>query len=595
MGKLKERLLTVISDGSHTIGEWRSRYLQRRQGLGPLGCVAENDIDTSKTNGYASDHIVPTAETSELLRQLQDSMEEMALVDEVARIVTSTLVIDEVYDRFAGELKKLVDFDRASVHVIDHDAGVNVTRYDHGPQRSAHPTGDVRPMEGSQTQYVLETGTALVRPDIGADRRFRSDGEYMELGFRSSIVVPLISQSRIVGTIGLRSSLVNAYGARDQRILERLARQIAPAIENASLFEASQRAESQNAVMAEIGRVISSSSEIDEVYEAFAQEFRKLVPFDWITVNLVDSEQGSMTMAYIDGPEIPDRGRGTVVPLRGTFTERVVHSGQGIIAQGDKLEIGEQFPSLKPFLQAGDRSFLGVPLVNRSRVIAALNLVSRDVNAYSQRSLSLARSVGDQISGAIANARLYDQRVAGAEEMAVVDEVARIITSTLDIDLVYERFAAELKKLVDFDRVVINVIDHNAGTFSVKYVSGPMIPSRTVGTVIPLRGSQSPTEHVATMRQTLIRDGVTDDPRFPGEHEYATGLRSSITTPLICKGVVVGAIHVRSRRLGAYGETSRRVLERLAAQIAPAVENTNLFAASQRAESENAVMSEIGR
>ena len=46
----------------------------------------------------------------------------MAVADEVAQILTSTLDINEVYDRFVQELKKLLDCDRASITVIDPDS-----------------------------------------------------------------------------------------------------------------------------------------------------------------------------------------------------------------------------------------------------------------------------------------------------------------------------------------------------------------------------------------------------------------------------------------------------------------------------------------
>jgi len=48
--------------------------------------------------------------------------EAMGLVDEVARIVTSTLNIDEVYEKFALEVKKLVDFDRMNIKLVDLEA-----------------------------------------------------------------------------------------------------------------------------------------------------------------------------------------------------------------------------------------------------------------------------------------------------------------------------------------------------------------------------------------------------------------------------------------------------------------------------------------
>ena len=41
--------------------------------------------------------------------------------------------------------------------------------------------------------------------------------------------------------------------------------------------------------------------------------------------------------------------------------------------------------------------------------------------------------------------------------MAVIAEIGRLISSTLDIDEVYERFAAEAKKLIPFDRLAVNL------------------------------------------------------------------------------------------------------------------------------------------
>ena len=52
-----------------------------------------------------------------------------------------------------------------------------------------------------------------------------------------------------------------------------------------------------------------------------------------------------------------------------------------------------------------------------------------------------------------------------AQENAIMAEIGRIISSTLDIEEVYERFAGLAKEVINFDRIMINVnnvkeIDH---------------------------------------------------------------------------------------------------------------------------------------
>jgi PAS domain S-box-containing protein len=76
-----------------------------------------------------------------------------------------------------------------------------------------------------------------------------------------------------------------------------------------------------------------------------------------------------------------------------------------------------------------------------------------------------------------------------AEEVALADHVARVITSTLDIRQVYDRFAAELKKLVDFDRAMINIIDAAGESFKYQQVAGLVYPGQEIGDTFPLEGS----------------------------------------------------------------------------------------------------------
>jgi PAS domain S-box-containing protein len=175
---------------------------------------------------------------------------------------------------------------------------------------------------------------------------------------------------------------------------------------------AARRLAGENAVLAEIGRIISSSLNIDEVYTRFTEEVRKLIPFDRTNINLVDLEKWTFSDAYVMGVDVPARRQRQVVPLSGTYTEEVVRRREGMLYQTESIEeIGARFPGLKPNIEAGLRSFLCVPLISNDQVIGVLHLSSLKPNAYSQSHLVLAESVASQIAGAIANAQLHAERV----------------------------------------------------------------------------------------------------------------------------------------------------------------------------------------
>ena len=172
--------------------------------------------------------------------------------------------------------------------------------------------------------------------------------------------------------------------------------------------EAARQFARENAVIAEIGKIISSTFVIEEVYEGFAEKVRELVPFDRIVVNLNNLEQGIITQLYVSGMGIPGRGIHDAFPFQGSTNEEVMRTRAGLIILAETAqEMEAQFPALLTYFRSGIRSFLTVPLFYRKVVIGALHFRTNQSKAYKDRHLKLAERIGDQISGMIANAQLF--------------------------------------------------------------------------------------------------------------------------------------------------------------------------------------------
>ncbi len=195
--------------------------------------------------------------------------------------------------------------------------------------------------------------------------------------------------------------------------------------------EAALRLAQETGVIAEIGRIISSSLDIEEVYERFAEAVRKLIPFDLILVNLVNQQEGVMTTAYAAGMEVAGRRKGLVVPIKGSVTEEMIHTGEPILFQPESIEEAQnRFPGLLLSFQGGLRSRLSVPLIARGEVIGSLTLWSKQEKAYGERDVRLAQGVASQIAGAIANARLFSERKRSEEKLRESEESYRSLVET---------------------------------------------------------------------------------------------------------------------------------------------------------------------
>ena len=110
------------------------------------------------------------------------------------------------------------------------------------------------------------------------------------------------------------------------------------------------------------------------------------------------------------------------------------------------------------------------------------------------------------------------------DELAAINEIGGLITSTLHIDEAYEAFASRLMALVDFKRLVISTLDLERKQLLTRYVTGTKIDGFEVGTTHPYRGRPSEGNMAATRRVRLApRPGcVAGIPNGAGSSDAAS-------------------------------------------------------------------------
>ena len=220
----------------------------------------------------------------------------------------------------------------------------------------------------------------------------------------------------IIGLILLGGSLVSFYGLKAVFIVqeEQKRKHVEEALQKSE--EQARQLAQENSIMAEIGRIISSTLNIDEVYALFSAKVKTLLPYDRIAVNLINNDGTTLVNRYLEGNPAPGRNLGEVFPVAGTITGAMIQSRAGsIIDSQNEDEMATKYAGLLPEFKAGFRSFLSIPLISRDKVIGGLHFRSKRFRSYSEKDLKLAQSIASQIAGAIANAQLYG-RLSETEE-----------------------------------------------------------------------------------------------------------------------------------------------------------------------------------
>tara|TARA_B100002003_G_scaffold29779_1_gene24623 strand:+ start:169 stop:1287 length:1119 start_codon:yes stop_codon:yes gene_type:complete len=306
--------------------------------------------------------------------------------------------------------------------LVDHERKLLTVADQQGIIVPSRARGTLIPLAGSQTDQILRTrSSVLVQPEKRAELE---DGYFQLLpaydsGLRSFLTAPLYSKDHIIGILQFQSTKPMAYDQRDVALAERVADQIAGAVANSQLHSELEHEARERQILAEIGRIIGSSLDINDVYEPFAEQVRRIVPFDRIVICDVDVDRGVFTARYIQGLNVPGMESNEPRPLQGSLVAEVARSSAGVVKYlGAADGVQHEYPNLNKWYDAGIRATVGVPLVSGDDVTCVLFLASTALDAYDDDTMELVHRVGFQISGAIANSLLFTERVLAEEALA---------------------------------------------------------------------------------------------------------------------------------------------------------------------------------
>ncbi|HEY2954911.1 MAG TPA: SpoIIE family protein phosphatase [Candidatus Eisenbacteria bacterium] len=219
--------------------------------------------------------------------------------------------------------------------------------------------------------------------------------------FRSALVVPLFRRGETFGAIECldKRGGGGSFSAADLEHLDVAAEQVAFALDNALLYQETQRRALEKEVLLEIAKSVATPLDLDEVIDAIFRSLREVVSYDAAAIYLVNRSTRALELVREIGyPKGSEEAFGLQV-------------GQGIVGWVAKNEKPLIVPdvALDPRYVAArgeTRSELAAPLVVAGRTIGVFNLESDRGDNYHEGHLDLLSAFAAQAAIAIERARL---------------------------------------------------------------------------------------------------------------------------------------------------------------------------------------------
>ncbi|HEX5651494.1 MAG TPA: GAF domain-containing protein [Chitinophagaceae bacterium] len=527
-------------------------------------------------------------ETTRLLKETEQRTAELAVINSVQEGLARELDMQAIYDLVGNKIREVFNAQVVLIANLDHEQGIEHFKYHIEKDERSYPNS--RPFDKLR-QHLIQTRQKIVINEKFAEA-FTRFGMKVIPGTEmpeSALFVPLIKGDRVTSYVSLQNvDKENAFTDSDVRLLETLANSMSVALENARLFDETNRllkeTEQRTAELAVINSVqegLARELDMQAIYDLVGTKIRDVFNAQTVIIaNLDHDTHQEHFKYYIEKGErsypqsrLFDKLRQQLVETR----QKIVINekfAEAFTAFGLKVIPGTEMPESAVF----------VPLIKGDKVTSYVSLQNVDTeNAFSESDVRLLETLANSMSVALENARLFDettrllketeQRTA---ELAVINSVQDGLVREMDINAIYELVGKRLCDLFNTQTVLIRTFDHQNQLEHWRYVIEK--GERHYSDPRPLIWANR--HMIENRKPIIINENYLETSKKYGGSGVSMGLppKSGVFVPMIVGDVVRGSVSLQNVEMeNAFSESDLRLLTTITNSMSVALENARLF------------------
>jgi PAS domain S-box-containing protein len=538
-------------------------------------------------------------ENAQHFAETQRAATQMQVLNELGQALAASLSVNEVLEESYRGASRLIDTSNFYIALYDEEKNqvsmpLNITL--------SAIDSQVVTLAANQgiTGYIIQNRTSVLIKENLLEWQKERGIEPVGDPARSWLGVPILIGERVLGVMAAQSfTTTHVYDERDRDLLTAIASQTAIALQNAYLFEETQRRVQELGTLFSASQHLSSAPlQAEEIAEIVVHQFVEVMNVPETSLSLVDEEGMMHVLADFyteNGDSLTMNGADSFHLANYPSTARVMETLQPLVIHASDIDAD---PAEMAYMEEhGALTLAIIPLAAKGQAIGVIELETFDEERhFTQDQLNLAVTLANQSAVALDNARLFEETQRRATQFAAAAEVARDATSILDVDQLLDETVHLISDQFKFYHAGVFLLDEGrggAGEYAVLRAA-----SSEGGRRMLERGHRLPVGRVGIVGNVA----ATGQPRIAldvGEDAWhfvnpdLPNTRSEMGLPLKVRERVIGVLDVQSTEVAAFSDEDIAVLQTLADQLAGAIVNARLFQEVRTEATRRALINEV--
>jgi GAF domain-containing protein len=424
-----------------------------------------------------------------LEKQLAQREAELAVINSIQTALASNLDFQGIIDIVGDKLNEIFKDGNVGIGLIDKARNVVSIPYviENGKRLEYFEVSMDQP---SVMQHIIKRRKPVLINSKFQQRFGRNDTIMFpgrdQRNLKSWLSVPFFKGNEVIGGMSLRSwDRENAFTESDVRLLQTIANSVSVALDNARLFDKTQRLLKETEqratelqIINNIGQTLSEGLDLNTTLERVGERLREALKIENIGIAAFDPKNDLVIAQYMvrNGKQITGD---QLTASKFKFGIRLASrwAGRSWVVNTNLEKGWRKFGQISEEPRI-PKSWVMLPLLAGGQVIGGISIADFErENAFADLSVGMLETIASNMGITIQNVRLFEetqrlleQTEQRATELQIINNIGQTLTEVGDLDSMIQRVGERIQEALNVKDIVISLFDEKTGRVQSPYM-----------------------------------------------------------------------------------------------------------------------------